>query len=476
MRLARNASTVRTTPSLALILAAAAALLAGCAGWPRAAAGAAGGYPPAGEVRGIGMVGGVPSTGTTYAGSQRVLVRSPAGRLYLAYTKKIRGVDQVYVAASADNGTTWTDFPQISTGATNSNNPDLVVDVQGHLRLFWTKHELLPPTGEPSTGWKSGQAGTRPTAKQQADVAAAKNGFVKPGESAGAGYEGDYGTIRQIFSSTFDGRSWSPQVQLTHGDYNGFPSAAYGPHGVLHMVWYGYDGHNYQVIYSALKDGSWSHPIQISEGYPDSVNPSIAVDGKGNLHVAWYKYSPATRSYQIFYREYRASDGRWTRYDQQLSEDLGQAENVSMAVTPDGRVWVAWEGMPGGRRPAGTSTGVYVRSMQDGNWTPQQEVSLPAQHASEPSVAAGPNGRVYVFYQSDRNHQLYVAVHDGGQWRPPVELTKSGNNAYPNARWSRFDNVTTSRGIDYAWTNMDRHPGNPLGKNRIMTASFRSLP
>ena len=52
------------------------------------------------------MIGGVPSSGTTYAASQRVLVRSADGTLYLAHVVRIDGVDQVYVAASADNGTT----------------------------------------------------------------------------------------------------------------------------------------------------------------------------------------------------------------------------------------------------------------------------------------------------------------------------------------------------------------------------------
>lgn len=435
--------------------------------------------PPSNEIVSTGMTNGVPASGTTFAGSQRVLVRSDAGTLYLAYTKKIAGVDQVYVARSRDNGKSWSDYPQISFGDTNSNNPDIVIDKQGHLRVFWTKHELTPPTGEPSTGW-GGSAGKKhtkstsawnksagATAAQQA--ATAKNGFVKPGQQTGEGYDGDYGTIRQLFMSVFNGSRWSSQVQLTHGDYNGFPSAAYDSRGVLHMVWYGYDGHNYQVIYSSLKGRHWSAPHQISVGYPDSVNPSIVVDSQNNLHVAWYKYSPASKSYQIYYRQYRQKTHSWSAGDQEISEGLLQAENVSLAVAAGNTVWVAWEGLVSRH----AATGIYVRSLKNGTWSTQRLISLPGQAATEPSVTADSRGNVFVFYQGDKDHQIYLARYDGHTWRPVRKLTDSGKNGYPNARLAIVPFRSAGGGrIDYVWTQLGRAPSSAVAKNRIHFASL----
>ncbi len=461
------------TPKLFMLTLLVAAVVVSCAT-----------LPPANQIVSTGMTNGVPTSGTTFAGSQRVLVRSDAGTLYLAYTKKIAGVDQVYVARSEDNGKSWSDFPQISAGDTNSNNPDIVIDKKGHLRVFWTKHELTPPTGEPSTGWggngsaaaSGSKAGSRASAWNQSaggsaaqQAAKAKNGFVKPGQQTGEGYDGDYGTIRQLFMSAFNGSGWSPQVQLTHGDYNGFPSAAYDSHGVLHMVWYGYDGHNYQVIYSALKGRHWSSPQQISVGYPDSVNPAIAVDSENNLHVAWYKYSPATKSYQIYYREYRRKTGEWSPGDQEISEGLLQAENVSLAVASDNTVWVAWEGLVSRR----SATGVYVRSLKNGTWSAQRLVSLPGQAATEPSVTADSHGKVYVFFQGDKDHQIYVAQYDGHAWRPARKLTDAGKNGYPNARLVMNPPGTSDGGrIDYVWTQLSDAQPTAVGKNRIHFASL----
>ena len=441
--------------------------------------------PPANEVVSTGMTNGVPTSGTTFAGSQRVLVRSDGGTLYLAYTKKIAGVDQVYVARSTDNGKSWSDYPQISFGDTNSNNPDIVIDKRGHLRVFWTKHELTPPTGEPSTGWgtsrSAGASGADKTANSASawnkssggtaaqQAAVAKNGFVKPGQQTGEGYDGDYGTIRQLFMSSFNGSRWSPQVQLTHGDYNGFPSAAYDSRGVLHMVWYGYDGRNYQVIYSALKGGHWTPPHQISVGYPDSVNPSVAVDSENNLHVVWYKYSPASKSYQIYYREYRQQTRSWSPGDEEISEGLLQAENVSLAVAANGTVWVAWEGLVSRH----AVTGVYVRSLKNGTWSSQKMVSLPGQAATEPSVTADARGNVFVFYQGDKDHQIYVARYDGHAWRLARKITDAGKNGYPNARLA-IGPLATAGGdrIDLVWTQLGEAPSSLIGKNRIHFATL----
>lgn len=95
----------------------------------------------------------------------------------------------------------------------------------------------------------------------------------------------------QIFQRVYSQGMWSAEQQITSGEgYSGFPSVAVDSKGVLHLVWYSFDGSTYQVYYSRYDfNNNWSTPVRLSQGYPDSVNPTIAVDSKDNLHVAWYK-------------------------------------------------------------------------------------------------------------------------------------------------------------------------------------------
>lgn len=366
----------------------------------------------------------IPTAGTTFAPSQRVLVRDDHGVLYLAYLKNVGGIAQVYVARSQDEGSSWTDLPPASTGPTESSNRHLLIDREGRLRLFWTKQVR-----------------------------------------AGAGEE-DHGTDRQIFTSTYgDGRGrWSAQKQLTFREYNGFPSSAVDSRGRVHLVWYGFAGQAYQVMYSVSQDGHWSDALQLSHAFPDSVNPTIVVDGQDHLHVAWYKYTRAARASQVYYRRYDAQEEHWL--DQvQLSKDVRNATNVSLAVDARGRVHAVWEG-----RPALTEfSRLYHRTLDQGAWGPQAAITPPSSQATHPSVAADREGRVYAFYHSGADDQIYLVTRDGERWGRPRRLTDTRDNAYPSARWSLYTPALGASGgvIDYVWTELDADPANPAGAHLI---------
>ena len=409
-------------------------------------------------------VGAIATSQTTFASSQRVLVASARGTLYLAYVKELAGVDQLFVARSSDGGKSWADFPQISAGTANSSNPDLVVDGRGRLRVIWARHlrpELSGTLVDPYQGCGPEEA------------SALGNG-VKPDPVSVKKADGDpedgFGVIRQLFTSSFDGRTWTAQQQLTDGTYNGFPSAAYDSNGTLHMVWYGYDGHSYQVDYETLRKNRWSRPEQISQGYPDSVNPTIAVDSHDNLHVAWYKYSMATRSYQIFYRERSARTQEWSERDQQLSEGLSNAMNVTIAVGPADSVFAAWEGTP---RGTGGSA-IFVRSRRDGQWGRQLQLTPESLDAMEPSIAVASDGSVSILSESRSNGQIYLSRFAAGRWAQPVQLTREGTNRYPNSRWSYRFNPVRASAIDFVYTQIrpEAHVADP-NLNLIHFASVR---
>ena len=253
--------------------------------------------------------------------------------------------------------------------------------------------------------------------------------------------EEEYG---QIFWRTYSQGSWSAEQQITSGEgYAGFPSVAVDSKGVLHLVWYGFDGTTYQVYYSRYEFNNWSTPVRLSQGYPDSVNPTIAVDSKDNLHVAWYKSNG--HQYQIYYVQWAGSWG-----DQViLSSGLTDSLNPTMAVDRLGRVYVFWDKGEAGQ------TQIYFALFKDGAWSGQIPITSGDLAAENPSVAVDDLGTAYVFYEKT-DGQIYLREYSE-RWSDEMRLTYSGINTFPSVRWSYNNNPFNSEGgkIEYVWTSDD---------------------
>jgi hypothetical protein len=199
-------------------------------------------------------------------------------------------------------------------------------------------------------------------------------------------------------------------------------------------------------------------------GYPDSVNPAIAIDSRDNIHAAWYQYSKAVKSYTISYRERSAASGSWEAQEQ-LSGDLDTALNVSLAVDRHDRVYVAWEGTL--RAQQGSS--IFLRVKEDGRWGLPLQVVPASLQASEPSVAIDGADRVYVFYQCGLDSAIHVTRLDGGTILPDEKVGGQAPSGYPNARWSFHDSRSSRHPleIDYAWTESQDPSGFAAGENFI---------
>jgi hypothetical protein len=342
---------------------------------------------------------GVPTLATAYS-SQRKIVSDVAGRLYAVYLalpqrKNDLNFTQVYLSESEDNGTTWRVLGQVSSGPYNSERATIITDADGRLRIFWTK-------------------------------------FVG---------EQEYG---QIFYRIFDHGSFSSEQQLTSSAaYSGYPSAAIDSKGVLHLVWYGYDGVAYQVFYSRYDSTTWSPPIRLSQGYPDSLNPTVAVDSKDNVYVAWYKSNG--RYYEINSVRW---NGAWVDHAV-LSHGRTDAVDPSMAVDAQDHVNVVWS------QGNVTQSQLYFAQLAQGKWSLPVSITSGQTSSVEPSIAAEGEAGLYVMYAKD-NGQIYMKHREAGVWSLEEKMTSTGFNSYPSVRWSYYYNpqYSGSARLDYVWTSL----------------------
>lgn len=310
----------------------------------------------------------------TEANSQPKLARDSQGTIYLTFVKPVRGVAQIFVASSDDNGEAWR-VQQITTEQADSRYPTLALGSDNQVHLAWTQYD---------------------------------------------------GGVGKVYYSRFDGKRWTPAVRLSPGDaYAGLPALASTPDGALHIVWYGIraqapairtrHGSIYEILYRGRAGTDWTPAEVISPGIPDSINPALGVDGQGRLHSAWYQFD--LRAYQVRHTE---RDKAW-KIPKQISRGDSDAFAVAMAVGRDGAVYVVWE------RRAASGIRIHFAERHE-RWSGQQPLSADGKDAFNPSVAVDERGRLYVAWESEG--QLYLRRRDR-QWLGPERLSEQGQNNHP---------------------------------------------
>ena len=225
-------------------------------------------------------------------------------------------------------------------------------------------------------------------------------------------------------------RRWTgPQQRISPAvGYAGYPGLAVDPAGRPQVVWYGireggtllYTRHGsiYEIYYTGFDGRSWSDPILISTGVPDSVNPAIAEGPSGRASAVWYQFDG--RVYQVRYAE---RDRTWSE-PESVSRSPSDEFNPDVAVDAAGVVSLAWE-----HHDDLNSEIVYARR-SGGRWQGPVALSAAAPAARHPSIAAAAAGVLYAVWDAD-DGQIYLRRY-AGSWAPAVRLTADGGNSFPS--------------------------------------------
>jgi hypothetical protein len=200
----------------------------------------------------------------------------------------------------------------------------------------------------------------------------------------------------------------------------------------------------YQVFYSRYDGGNWSLPIRLSQGYPDSLNPTVAVDSNDNVYVAWYKSNG--RNYEInFVRWTGAWVGRTV-----LSYGRYDAIDPTMAIDTQNNVYVVWS------QGNVTQSQLYFTELSGGEWSRPLAITSGEMGSEEPSIAVEGDARLYVMYAKS-DGQIYMNYLKAGVWSLEQRITSVGFNSYPSVRWSYYYNMLYDRvgRLDYVWTSLE---------------------
>lgn len=275
----------------------------------------------------------------------------PEGNVYVLWQKKtpvewlMMGAADLRLARSTDGGRSWE--PAITVNDDADGAParhsfhNLVVAADGTVYVSWID-------ARERDGYRGEQA--------RKEAAAGRPTRHQHGQAQGEGQRqwaasdpNEPGTDLRVARSTDGGRSFGAAVVV---DTNTCPccrtSLAVAPDGALYVAWRKiYEGDVRDIAVARSSDGglTWEAPVRVHgdewvfPGCPHT-GPSLAVDGRGDLHVAWYTgregrqgmwYSVSSDGARSFAEPMPLLTGEWV-----------PASQVKLA-SRGGETWIAWD-------------------------------------------------------------------------------------------------------------------------------------
>lgn len=328
---------------------------------------------------------------------------------------------RVAFARSADGGATWSagTIMALANASYYQSDPWLVLDRDGTVHYARIEYAGNLTYGG-VTVTSSADGGRTWSAPVNADD---RPGFADKDSMAGDGGSNLYVTYDDILSPTSDlvdlrlarstdgGATWSPTVSVadTIGGILG-PVLAPSANGTVYAAWWNTTDGNILADVSHDHAATWGTDVRVnptvgSAWTPntswETPMPSIAVDGRGRVYVAWADRGTGDMDLLVS----RSDDGgaTWTSPVRVNDATTGDQWMPSLAVDPKGVVHAAWLD---GR--TGAWDAYYANSTDEGRtWSANVRVST----ASFPLSFARPGD--YLALAADANGTAYIAWTDG---------------------------------------------------------------
>jgi hypothetical protein len=191
------------------------------------------------------------------------------------------------------------------------------------------------------------------------------------------------------------------------------PAIAVDDQGIIHVVWedYGTNPALANIMYAKSKDGgiNFDESVMVDDAITVSTHqakPKIAVDNDSIIHVVWEDYRRDSRLGDIYYA--KSTDGGMTFGDDVCVDDLITitSRQINPVIAVDSRriIHVAWEDY---RDNAELGNIYYARSI-DGGQTFGTDIRIDdiftdTTHQCNPAIATDSFGTVFIAWEDYRN-------------------------------------------------------------------------
>jgi hypothetical protein len=237
-----------------------------------------------------------------------------------------------------------------------------------------------------------------------------------------------YNWVEQVVQGTTPGNHWGASIAVDAANVD--PVTGFYD---VHIAYHTANGAIY-VVTSPDGGTSWQSPVQINLNTPPLTNlvPSIAVDGIGDLHVAWLNRS--TPPHTIYYCKGSFNNitrnWEWSENVTPINQDpvdgtLKSGNFVSLATSQNGQgVYVSWNS-------SGIGTMCAFSNDSGTNW--DQSVVNSGGTDSDTSIAVSPStSEVSVAYKVGQQMYLSRSFDQGQSWAQTVAIDDASYDDFPN--------------------------------------------
>ncbi|MEW6356144.1 MAG: DUF3604 domain-containing protein [Planctomycetota bacterium] len=230
-----------------------------------------------------------------------------------------------------------------------------------------------------------------------------------------------------------------------------YPRITTDAQGNLWVAWISWNQENDEVRARRFDGKAWSDPIQVSDGRGQAFDVQIACDNQGKVWVVWAWLDLAKEQYDLFAR---TMDGDKPEKIIRLTNDAAPDIQPSMATGPDGTIWLTWQSIREG------NSDIFLRSLRDGRWSDEIRVTDHPANDWEPEITVDKSGTLFVAWDTYRNgnYDIYLASYRDGKVSPPVAVATSPDfEAHASIAcdakgrvWVAWDHGTPNWGKDYS--------------------------
>jgi hypothetical protein len=211
-------------------------------------------------------------------------------------------------------------------------------------------------------------------------------------------------------------------------------------------------GHGDQIRMKRFDGKTWSPCIDVTPAGLDIWRPSVCVDRQGLVHVAWSQR--VDNNYDIYHRSYKpgpaGTDGTWSEVAR-VTQDPGTDFHVVAVTDSAGTVWLAWQGWRDGFFQ------ILVSALKDGKWEAGRPITTARANHWCPAIAADSKGNVHIAYDTYANDNYDVRLHTLPAGKTLDIATSARFEARPNLAvdahdrvWIGYEEGDEQWGKDYA--------------------------
>lgn len=240
-------------------------------------------------------------------------------------------------------------------------------------------------------------------------------------------------------------RPWSGAVRVASGLS---PSMVLDAQGQLNVIFANQFLGNYEIYYIRRLGSTWSLPVNVSHTDGGSGNPVLALASDGTLHAAWMDNTPGT--WTVYH-------GTWNgRFWSSQPVPYARGQVPSMATSPAGTVFVAWQDkVPTAANPTGEYD-VLLAELEEGQWSLPLNVSdSPGVQSLGVSVATTADGVAHTTWV-DSDKTIQYRYGRGNYWSQPQMVWSASTPAhapriiadsegYLRITWDEFGTIWTTR-------------------------------